>query len=69
MCDVQSKEAAASKAFKDALDKITQLVYDLQNCNLYTNGEIDVKYANYSYDGYAVSYTGEYKKATSKGTT
>lgn len=69
VCDVQSKEAAASKAFKDALDKITQLVYDLQNCNLYTNGEIDVKYANYSYDGYAVSYTGEYKKATSKGTT
>ena len=41
----------------------------MQNCNLYTNGEIDVKYANYSYDGYAVSYTGEYKKATSKGTT
>lgn len=69
VCDVQSKEASASKEFKEALDKITQLVYDLQNCNLYTNGEIDVKYAKYNYDGYKVSYIGEYKKATSKGTT
>lgn len=69
VCDVQSKEASASKAFKEALNKITQLVYDLQNCNLYTGGEIDVKYAKYNYDGYKVSYIGEYKDATSKGTT
>ena len=69
VCEVQKNESDASKAFKEALNKITQLVYDLQNCNLYSNNEIDVKYAKYDYKGYKVSYKGEITNATSKGTT
>ena len=69
-CDVQTKLNNASTAFKNALDRITQLVYDLQNCNLYSNGEIDIKYATYNYTGYDnVTYNGKYIKATSEGTT
>lgn len=51
-CAVQAKELASRNAFKESLKKIIQLVYDLQNCNLYIGKEIDIKYLE---DGW---YTG-----------
>ena len=58
-CEVVNNEKSSREAFKEALNKITQLVYDLQNCNLYTNkteydkkNVIDVKYNKYNYFGY-----------------
>lgn len=68
-CEVQGLESEASGNFKKALDTITQLVYDLQNCNLYTTNELDIKYNAFTYQGYAMGYSGDYNKATSNGTT
>lgn len=68
-CEVKTFESTASGNFKKALDKITQLVYDLQNCNLYTTNELDIKYNAFTYQGFAMGYSGDYNKATSKGTT
>lgn len=68
-CDVETKKNSAELAFKISLKKITQLVYDLQNCNLYTNKQIDIKYADYDYTGYKASYRGEYNQAIDGGTT
>ena len=75
-CEVVDNEDKSRKAFSESLNNITQLVYDLQNCNLYTHNTeydkknvIDVKYNKYLYEGKYGSYSGKINWSMGEGVT
>lgn len=48
-CKVKNQEAALWSAFKAAVNNITQLVYELENCNLYKTEDLKLYYDSASY--------------------
>ena len=43
-CKVKDQESSNWTAFKNAVDNVTQLIYDLENCNLYIKNELKLYY-------------------------
>lgn len=75
-CKVKNKESALWSAFKSSVDKVTQLIYELENCNLYSSSELKLYYDSASYvdfSGYVAGgrtkYQGKYSSAIDGGTT
>lgn len=74
-CKVKNQEAALWSAFKAAVNNITQLVYELENCNLYKTEDLKLYYDSASYvdfSGYTPhrpKYQGTYTSAIDGGTT
>ena len=74
-CKVKNREAALWSAFKAAVNNVTQLVYELENCNLYKTGDLKLYYDSASYvdfSGYTPhrpKYQGTYSPAIDGGTT
>lgn len=74
-CKVKSQEAALWSAFKAAVNNVTQLVYELENCNLYKTEDLKLYYDSASYvdfSGYTPhrpKYQGTYTSAIDGGTT
>lgn len=74
-CKVKNQEAALWSAFKAAVNNVTQLVYELENCNLYKTEDLKLYYDSASYvdfSGYTPhrpKYQGTYTSAIDGGTT
>lgn len=74
-CKVKDQEAALWSAFKAAVNNVTQLVYELENCNLYKTEDLKLYYDSASYvdfSGYTPhrpKYQGTYTSAIDGGTT
>lgn len=56
-CKVKGKESGNYMAFQQAVNKVTQLVYDLENCNLYRANELELYYNSFDYIDFS-GYTG-----------
>ena len=68
-CYVQSMELSTRAAFKSKLDAVTQLVYGLENCNLYSTDNLSLYYNTVTYQGYGAGFQGSYTPAIDGGTT
>lgn len=74
-CKVKSQEAALWGAFKSAVNNVTQLIYELENCNLYRSSDLNLYYNSASYvdfSGYTPhrpKYQGTFTHAIDGGTT
>lgn len=74
-CKVKSQEAALWGAFKSAVNNVTQLIYELENCNLYRSTDLNLYYNSASYvdfSGYTPhrpKYQGTFTHAIDGGTT
>lgn len=75
LCKVKDAEESLWGAFKSAVNNVTQLIYDLENCNLYRSSDLKLyynsaEYVDFSgYTPYRPKYQGTFTHAIDGGTT